>query len=203
MNFNTPDITPGDRADLSWRQINEARAGARYLDLRRGPMRDIIAPIRRPNRGATNGMFPFKVYLAMIAFDNQTFTATYGDPTTWWRIFLVRAGRVGGIVMYGGGSDGYDTDPHSDFFSATGDDGNSVAPIVVPADSDPYYLWIEVLADGTPKLRQGVDPSDDPDSVQQWTTFPTMDCIHWAIAEITTTDPYEATVRQILNADLA
>lgn len=201
MNFNSPDITPGDRSDTAWRQINESRVGARYLDRRRGPMRDAIAGLRRRRNQTTCRMHPFKVYLASMAVQDDLLV----DPTTGadnsWLTFLVRAGRVWDKVLYGDGSDGYDDDPYSDYFSDQDDQGHNVVPIVVPQDADPYYLWIEVLKDGSPKLRKGEDPSNDPSSVLQWTRWPRMDGIHWPIAEIDPSEPYICTIRQIATCD--
>ena len=231
MEFHTPDITAGDNTLATWRHTNEARDAARYLDRRRGPDRDMIGDVRRRRTRAPEGMFPFKVYLAQLGFDNASFTTLYSDTTTWWRILTVRCGRVADQSLYGPGSDGYDEDPYSDYFAAVDDNSDAVSPITVPDSTDAYYIWIECLAvtqteqnpSGLqPQLHWDVDPtSDDSDDgvtiVRPWENYPAWDGIHWQVAKVNTniTIPapteenpdatakvYQAQIRQIASRDI-
>jgi hypothetical protein len=175
-----PDrLESGDPVSGNWPKVNRAldlhdANGRRVAELRQRHA------LKRGGRGnATDALFPFKLYLAqwyqipdnLIDEDEQEID---------WRTFLVRAGRVEDKVLDGDGCDYYDDDPDSDYYP-TGVDGSQdqtqqVTPIVIPADTDVYWFWIEIIydetgSDGTTAPANG-NPSCAMAKTQKTTTTP-------------------------------
>jgi len=213
MNFNSPDLVPGEgNVRGNWRQTNEARDAARILDRDRRRLMESIEERRRQFTLAGYDFHPFKVYLAQMAFadeDNPT-----ADQSTWWRCFLIRCGEVGDLALGGFGCDQYDIDPLSDFIPSETDNdtgGEPLQPIVAPDNTPFFAFWIELTKAG-PALHCGVDPSVATHDYQNvpiknpWATWPTPDGLHFLIAEVdtqtNTATKGPASIRQYLVADI-
>jgi hypothetical protein len=199
MDYPSPDLVPGD-GDIrqNWRQINEARNGGRILERHRRRADETIFERRRPALGGF-GMFPFKVYLAILALGEGAMLKAFPDTTTWWRIFLVRCGEVAGVPLSGNGCDGWDIDPDSDYLpqDVLNDSGGACVPIVVPAGTTNFFLWINT-ATGAPLLKTGLNA----DIMADWPSFPSADGSHYLISIVNTDEPYAAYVRQYQRTDI-
>jgi hypothetical protein len=209
------DITPTDSNVLAYAgPINDARAAARALDQRRQGMNGPVSDVRRRYTLAPGGMFPFKVYLAQLAFgpaNNPT-----ADNTSWWRTFLVRCGEVGGFPLSGSACDGYDLDPYGDYLpqQTLNDAGAALTPITVPSGAV-WYFWVELwsangvtsMPPALPYLQCGPNPASGAAPVRTtWTKYPKSDGCHFLLAKIdcqtNAARGGPAIIRQYLNQDI-
>lgn len=209
MNFPSPDLVPGEsRVNTQWRQINEARNGARYLDGHRRRLQETIAERRRRFSMSDYDFHPFAIYLAQLAFANENNPVQ--DQTVWWRTFLVRSGEVNYQPLAGDGCDGWDTNPYDDYIpQETGNDdsGKPLIPITAPAGEESFYFWIELSQTKVPQLRSGTDPTTAAAPIiNPWANFPNVDGVHFLIGEINTQTNEAAfgpaIIRQYLTADI-
>jgi hypothetical protein len=212
VNFTSPDPQPGDDSRQAYIGANEVRDAARNLERFRRAGNDLVSNKRRPNVLSSEQNHPFKIYLAQLALGAAGMAAAYPDPTTWWRTFLVRSGRVLGYAapgsnpaVTGSGIDGYDTDPDNDYYPATG-----YTPVQV-ASGATWYFWLETSVSqqyGT--IQGGALYNTNAAGAMAgtnvtWPSFPQCDGFHYLVASIDTATnaPYgPANVRQILRADV-
>lgn len=165
----------------------------------------ILSVVPGSNVGAPVGNFPFRIYVAES--DQIPDEEPPIDPTQAAQTYLVREGRYGITPVTGDGMDGYDTNPDSDFFPTVGLDGQPLAPIQIPLDTQgPWYFWIELTDADGPILLNGDDPTDNDDAVNDWKTFPANDGLHILIGyvdlELNASGGIDQTIRQLLRADI-
>lgn len=207
--MNGDAIFPGD-ADIRTYgvPINQANRSARGLDRARKSALGPLGDVRRRIMLAPEGMHPFKVYLAQLAFSD--FSNPTADTTTWWRTFLVRGGEINNDPMISDGCDSYDADPYSDYFpleTVNDSSGQPLKPFTVPADTDPFYVWAELTQTNPPALRWGTNPATTAAPVvNPWANWPAEDGVHFLIATIDTGTNNAAfgpaIIRQYLTADI-
>jgi hypothetical protein len=211
-----PDrIEPNADVRGNWTKINDS-LDKHSLANRRATQLAQLANWKRKGRGNTSeGLYPFKLYLALPHQIPTVDTGTDPDPDEAWRTFLVRAGRIEDKALEGDGCDNYDDDPDSDYYptgvEGTDDQTQQITPIVIPADSEAYWFWVEIVYDNTssttgkwkPVLRHGDDPTNNDDAENDWETFPKADGLHLPIGYVDTkTTPGIAIVRQLMRADI-
>jgi hypothetical protein len=199
---------PSRLADIRrhWLPLSQIAAGLSRLNASAQLTSDQLAALKRAGTWLGE-MHPFKIY--------QYPAVLRADETSlddWWRMFLVRAGRV--LESDATGTDEIDAEPDTDSFPF----GASLTDneITVPENLPQFWFWLEITS-GSPTaavVRYSDSPTDSSydDSVNPawtstdpWSTWPVPDDTHVPIGYVDTQTRLTekvALVRQFLRADL-